>query len=572
MSKSLIELIAEEKAAKAVSLVEKTLAKKVRQAISEQKATVARDCYGTLAECFGADETPEFLAHDDNAYLVFFQNALKKFGVTGPQDFTDENTKKQFFDYVDANWKAQDAVQNNNPQNQNMQPMQQGAGGGSMENGTQTRLPNPAAQPAPPNMAANGAVPQQTLPQGGSNDPSLATMAPNGPSIDKTAPLGADGDDSDLDADQDQQNAMNNGQDAGIDDESDEFDQDPDLEIGGEENSAGNDFSDEDDDPYGSEDDDEDESQAPQFDQQNSGDDDDGDLDDDFDDEDAYSVDHNDFLPAEDEDDSDEDEDDDSDQDSDDDDSDYDSDDSDDSDEDEDDDDSDSDDDDSDDEDYSDEDDDEDDDDSDDDSDDDDSDEDDDDEDPDLDISDDDVTPKKNKFPMTEDFGFGDDNLEDALYIAEKFELFSKAKEALKSRKLSPEEHKAKMDQINGGMKKVSFVQKALDHIKGLRNQMSKALRKQRSAIKSDHSKSGDEKRAALKKLAQLAQNNRKHFKTQAKEIKAMHTGQKSGSDKPAEQAHKEPQQKRPQQDKPQQKAQQPQRPPMVQPNFKRGK
>ena len=37
---------------------------------------------------------------------VFFQKALDKFGVDSPADFKDEKKKKEFFDYVDANYKA----------------------------------------------------------------------------------------------------------------------------------------------------------------------------------------------------------------------------------------------------------------------------------------------------------------------------------------------------------------------------------------------------------------------------------------------------------------------------------
>ena len=44
---------------------------------------------------------------DDKAYQAFFQKALKKFGVTEP-DQLEGDKKKEFFDYIDANWKADD--------------------------------------------------------------------------------------------------------------------------------------------------------------------------------------------------------------------------------------------------------------------------------------------------------------------------------------------------------------------------------------------------------------------------------------------------------------------------------
>jgi hypothetical protein len=43
---------------------------------------------------------------ESNDYEVFFAKALKKFGVDSPADFKDEKKKKEFFDYVDANFKG----------------------------------------------------------------------------------------------------------------------------------------------------------------------------------------------------------------------------------------------------------------------------------------------------------------------------------------------------------------------------------------------------------------------------------------------------------------------------------
>src|ERR1700722_18736799 len=97
MKKSIVELISREKSVEAISIVEQTLGKKLLNAISMHRTTVAKETYGCLGECFGADETPEFMEPADNAYQMFYMNALKKFGVNGPQDFKDENTKQQFF-------------------------------------------------------------------------------------------------------------------------------------------------------------------------------------------------------------------------------------------------------------------------------------------------------------------------------------------------------------------------------------------------------------------------------------------------------------------------------------------
>ena len=42
----------------------------------------------------------------EGTYEDFFQSALKKFGVSSPEDLSDE-AKVKFFDYVDANWSAE---------------------------------------------------------------------------------------------------------------------------------------------------------------------------------------------------------------------------------------------------------------------------------------------------------------------------------------------------------------------------------------------------------------------------------------------------------------------------------
>ena len=44
-------------------------------------------------------------AVQEGTYDEFFQSALKKFGVSSPEDLDDEE-KVKFFDYVDANWTA----------------------------------------------------------------------------------------------------------------------------------------------------------------------------------------------------------------------------------------------------------------------------------------------------------------------------------------------------------------------------------------------------------------------------------------------------------------------------------
>ena len=47
-------------------------------------------------------ETPEI---EENAYEKFFQGAMKKFGISSPDEL-DDDKKKKFFNYVDKNYKA----------------------------------------------------------------------------------------------------------------------------------------------------------------------------------------------------------------------------------------------------------------------------------------------------------------------------------------------------------------------------------------------------------------------------------------------------------------------------------
>jgi len=47
------------------------------------------------------------IREEKTAYQKFFDAALEKFGVNSPQDFESEEKKKEFFDYVDKNYEAE---------------------------------------------------------------------------------------------------------------------------------------------------------------------------------------------------------------------------------------------------------------------------------------------------------------------------------------------------------------------------------------------------------------------------------------------------------------------------------
>ena len=51
------------------------------------------------------NEVEEATTGDKEEYQKFFNAALKKYGVSSPDDLDDEK-KKEFYDYVDAGWKG----------------------------------------------------------------------------------------------------------------------------------------------------------------------------------------------------------------------------------------------------------------------------------------------------------------------------------------------------------------------------------------------------------------------------------------------------------------------------------
>ena len=42
----------------------------------------------------------------EGEYEEFFQKAMKKFGISSPDELKDDDKKKEFFNYVDKNYKA----------------------------------------------------------------------------------------------------------------------------------------------------------------------------------------------------------------------------------------------------------------------------------------------------------------------------------------------------------------------------------------------------------------------------------------------------------------------------------
>jgi hypothetical protein len=51
---------------------------------------------------------------EDTAYQEFFKKAMAKFNISTPADLKDPVRKKEFFDYIDKNYKAEDEVNESN--------------------------------------------------------------------------------------------------------------------------------------------------------------------------------------------------------------------------------------------------------------------------------------------------------------------------------------------------------------------------------------------------------------------------------------------------------------------------
>ena len=68
---------------------------KVSNALTGRKEKVAK-LFGTN---LGEEKT-------DTEYEKFFAKAMKKFGISSPAELKDEDKKREFFDYVDKNYKS----------------------------------------------------------------------------------------------------------------------------------------------------------------------------------------------------------------------------------------------------------------------------------------------------------------------------------------------------------------------------------------------------------------------------------------------------------------------------------
>jgi hypothetical protein len=146
MSSTLLTRIKQNNPGAAVELVENYLKEKALGRIDQHKKIISGDVYGRLMEFVSGEEQPVYMNPNDNAYIEFFKAALAKFGIDNPKSLTDQQSKKNFFDYVDKGWQQMSRT------------------GGAPADGTANTQPglniqpglNPQACQADPNRDPNG--------------------------------------------------------------------------------------------------------------------------------------------------------------------------------------------------------------------------------------------------------------------------------------------------------------------------------------------------------------------------------------------------------------------------------
>jgi len=86
----------------------KTFEKTAKQISELQQRLEA--CYEDMGTALGKyyKINPTLQESDGSDYEKFFNSALAKFGVTSPAEIRDNIKKKEFFKYVDNNWKSKE--------------------------------------------------------------------------------------------------------------------------------------------------------------------------------------------------------------------------------------------------------------------------------------------------------------------------------------------------------------------------------------------------------------------------------------------------------------------------------
>ena len=92
--KAIVNAINLDELAEAKDMINKVLLEKVEARIQEVKST------------FRLLEDEVIKEEEDTEYQKFFKKTLKKFKVDSPADFDSDEKKKEFFDYIDKEWKG----------------------------------------------------------------------------------------------------------------------------------------------------------------------------------------------------------------------------------------------------------------------------------------------------------------------------------------------------------------------------------------------------------------------------------------------------------------------------------
>ena len=78
---------------------------KEAKSLQQRMGALYEDMGSILGRYYEIGETVSEVAGDKEEYQKFFMAALKKFGVSEPDKLPDDK-KKEFYNYVDANWKG----------------------------------------------------------------------------------------------------------------------------------------------------------------------------------------------------------------------------------------------------------------------------------------------------------------------------------------------------------------------------------------------------------------------------------------------------------------------------------
>ena len=89
----LVDMILSERFVAAEELIRESLQTKIHESLIQRKEVVAENLAANIEE-------------EKQDYDSFFKSAMKKFGISSPADLKTDAKKKEFFDYVDKNYKG----------------------------------------------------------------------------------------------------------------------------------------------------------------------------------------------------------------------------------------------------------------------------------------------------------------------------------------------------------------------------------------------------------------------------------------------------------------------------------